>query len=98
MYTATPKINSCSPVYIPTEQVAEQIGASRIITTDLLGSDYKAVAFIPGEYYLVGESILNPVLMTAHDIYKNVDIYRYECVAGGGINAMKSSAVLKANA
>ena len=87
-----------TPVYIPTEQVAEQIGASRIITTDLLGSDYKAVAFIPGEYYLVGESILNPVLMTAHDIYKNVDIYRYECVAGGGINAMKSSAVLKANA
>jgi len=87
-----------TPVYIPTEQVAEQIGASKIITTDLLGSDYKAIGFIPGEYYLVGESILNPVLMTAHDIYKNVDIYRYECVAGGGINAMKSSAVLKANA
>ena len=87
-----------TPVYIPTEQVAEQIGASKIITTDLLGSDYKAIGFIPAEYYLVGESILNPVLMTAHDIYKNVDIYRYECVAGGGINAMKSSAVLKANA
>lgn len=85
-----------TPVYIPTEQVAEQIGATRIITTDLLGSDYKGVAFIPSEYYLVGENILNPVLYTWHEGYKNVDVWRYECVAGGGINAMQSSAVLKA--
>lgn len=87
-----------TPVYLSTEQVAEQIGATRIITTDLLGETYKAVAFIPNEYYLVGENVLNPSLMTDHNIYKNVDIYRYECVAGGGINQMKSSAVLKANA
>lgn len=87
-----------TPVYLSTEQVAEQIGATRIITTDLLGSDYKAVAFIPNEYYLVGENILNPVLYTWHEGYKNLDVYRYECVAGGGINQMKSSAVLKANA
>ena len=87
--------DSSTPVYIPTEQVAEQIGATRIITTDLLGSDYKAVAFIPSEYYLVGANILNPVLYTWHEGYKNVDVWRYECVAGGGINAMQSSAVLK---
>lgn len=87
-----------TPVYLSTEQVAEQIGATRIITTDLLGETYKAVAFIPNEYYLVGENVLNPSLMTDHNIYKNVDIYRYECVAGGGLNQMKSSAVLKANA
>lgn len=86
-----------TPVYIPTEQVAEQIGATRIITTDLLGNDFKAVAFIPSEYYLVGENILNPVLYTWHEGYKNLDVWRYECVAGGGINAMQSSAVLKAN-
>lgn len=85
-----------TPVYIPTEQVAEQIGASRIITTDLLGSDFKAVSFIASEYFLVGENILNPVLYTWHEGYKNVDVWRYECVAGGGINAMQSSAVLKA--
>ena len=85
-----------TPVYIPTEQVAEQIGATRIITTDLLGADYKALAFIPSEYYLVGENILNPVLYSWHEGYKNVDVWRYECVAGGGINAMQSSAVLKA--
>ncbi len=86
-----------TPVYIPTEQVAEQIGATRIITTDLLGANYKALAFIPSEYYLVGANILNPVLYTWHEGYKNVDVWRYECVAGGGINAMQSSAVLKAN-
>ena len=89
--------DSSTPVYISTEQVAEQIGATRIITTDLLGADYKAVAFIPSEYYLVGANILNPVLYTWHEGYKNVDVWRYECVAGGGINAMQSSAVLKAN-
>lgn len=87
-----------TPVYIPTEQVAEQIGATRIITTDLLGSDYKAVAMIPSEYYLVGENILNPVLYTWHEGLENCDYWRYECVAGGGINGMLSTAVLKANA
>ena len=87
--------STSTPVYLTTEQVAEQIGATRIITTDLLGSDYKAVAFIPSEYYLVGENILNPVLYTWHEGYKNLDVYRYECVAGGGINAKLSSAVLK---
>lgn len=89
--------DSSTPVYIPTEQVAEQIGATRIITTDLLGNNFKAVAFIPSEYYLVGANILNPILYTWHEGYKNVDVWRYECVAGGGINAMQSSAVLKAN-
>lgn len=87
--------STSTPVYLSVEQVAEQIGATRIITTDLLGSDYKAVAFIPSEYYLVGENILNPVLYTWHEGYKNVDVWRYECVAGGGINAKLSSAVLK---
>lgn len=86
-----------TPVYMSTEQVAEQIGATKIFTTDLLGETAKMVAMLPSEYYLVGEGVLNPALMTAHDIYKNLDIYRYECVAGGGINGLKSTAVLKAN-
>ena len=90
--------STSTPVYMSVEQVAEQIGASRIITTDLLGSDFKAVAMIPSEYYLVGENILNPVLYTWHEGYTNVDVWRYECVAGGGINGLKSTAVLKANA
>lgn len=85
-----------TPVYMSTEQVAEQIGANRIITTDLLGSDYKAVAMIPSEYYMVGRNILNPEFYSWHEGYKNLDVYRYECVAGGGINGLKSTAVLKA--
>lgn len=89
--------DTSTPFYVPVEDVAAQIGVSRIITTDLLGDDYTGIAMIPSEYYLVGESILNPTLMTAHEIYKNVDVYRYECVAGGGINGLKSTAVLKAN-
>lgn len=84
-----------TPVYMSTEQVAEQIGATKIFTTDLLGETAKMIAMLPSEYYLVGEGVLNPALMTAHDIYKNLDIYRYECVAGGGINGLKSTAVLK---
>lgn len=91
--------DSSTPVYMSTEQVAEQIGADRIITTDLLGSDFKAVAFIPSEYYMVGApNLLSPILYTWHEGYKNLDVYRNETVAGGGINAMKSSAVLLPNA
>lgn len=84
-----------TPVYMSIEQVAEQIGASKIITTDLLGDTYHAVAMIPSEYYLVGENILNPVLYTWHEGYRNLDVWRYECVAGGGINGLQSTAVLK---
>lgn len=88
--------STSTPVYMSIDQVAEQIGATRIITTDVLGATYTAVAMIPSEYYLVGENILNPVLYTWHEGYKNVDVWRYECVAGGGINGMLSTAVLKA--
>lgn len=87
--------STSTPVYIPKEQVADQIGATRIIDTDLLGDTFKAVAFIPSEYYMVGENILNPLLYTWHEGYKNLTCYRYEVIAGGGINALKSSAVLK---
>lgn len=87
--------DTSTPVYMSTEQVAEQIGATKIFTTDLLGSDYKAVAFIPSEYYCVGApNPLTPMLYTWHEGYKNLDVYRQETVFGGGINALKSTAVL----
>ena len=85
-----------TPVYLGVEQVAEQIGATKIFTTDLLGSDFVGAAMIPQEYLLVGENILNPVLYTWHEGLANCDYYRYECVAGGGIQGLKSTAVLKA--
>lgn len=86
--------DTSTPVYMSTEQVAEQIGATKIITTDLL-EDKEVIAFIPSEYYMVGANILNPVFYSWHEGYKNVDVYREEIVCGGGINAMLSSAVLK---
>lgn len=85
-----------TPVYMSIDQVAEQIGASNIITTDLLGSDFKAVAMIPSEYVVIGENVLNPSLYSWHEGYANKDVYRYECMAGGAIEGLKSTAVLKA--
>lgn len=85
-----------TPVYMSREQVAEQIGADAIETTDLLGSGVMAVGMLLDEYYLVGANILNPVLYTWHEGLENVTYWRYECFAGGGINGLKSTAVLKA--
>lgn len=85
-----------SPVFLGTAQVAEQINADEIVTTDLLGSGVKCVAMILGEYYTVGANILNPVLYTWHEGLENTTYWRYECFAGGGINGLKSTAVLKA--
>lgn len=88
--------STSTPIYLPVEQVAEQIGASRIITTDLLGATYKGIAMIPSQYVMIGENVLNPVLYTWHDGYKNEDIFRYECPVGGAIEGLKSTAVLLA--
>ena len=88
--------DSSTPVYLGTAQVAEQINADEIVTTDLLGNGVKCVAMILGEYYLVGANILNPVLYTWHEGLENTTYWRYECFAGGGINGLKSTSVLKA--
>lgn len=88
--------STSTPIYLPEDQVAEQIGASRIITTDLLGATYKGIAMIPSQYVLIGENVLNPVLYTWHNGYSNTDVYRYECPVGGAIEGLKSTAVLLA--
>lgn len=87
--------SDASPVYLSIQDCASQLGVAKIFKTDLLGSDYKAVAMIPDEYYMVGApDLLNGLVYKAHDIWTNRDVYRNETVAGGGLNAMKSSAVL----
>lgn len=88
--------STSTPIYLPVEQVAEQIGATRIITTDLLGATYKGIAMIPSQYVMIGENVLNPTLYTWHDGYKNEDVFRYECPIGGAIEGLKSTAVLLA--
>ena len=90
---------SSSPVYQPKDYVEAQLGENvEIITTDLLGSDYKALAFIANEYYMVGDSIFSPKLAQWEDYLTNTQYWRYETVCGGGLNQSKSAAVLKANA
>lgn len=86
-----------TPVYMGAEQIAEMIGVSKIITTNLLGESYKAIAMIPSEYVLIGANVLNPTLYSWHEGYKNLNVHRYECFVGGAIEGLLSTAVLKAN-
>ena len=83
-----------TPVYMGMEQVAEQIGATKIITTELLGETYRAIAMIPSEYVLIGENVLNPTLYSWHEGYSNLDVYRYEAAVGGAVEGLYSTAVL----
>lgn len=87
-----------TPVYLSDEQVAEMCGVARIYKTDLVGgeSDYKAIAFIPRKYTLVGAGVNAIEMTTQHNIYTNVTAYRGEFPLGGAISGLKSSAVLKA--
>lgn len=91
--------STSTPVYLGIDQVCEQIGCSKIITTDLLGgtgATYTAIAMIPSEYVLIGENVLTPTLYSWHDGFSNEDNFRYECPVGGAIEGLKSTAVLKA--
>ena len=85
--------DSSTPVYLPVEQIAETINASRIITTEWLQAG-EAIAMIPEKYCLVGQNVLNPEFMSFHDIYYNMNVYRTEVIAGGAIEGLKSTAVL----
>lgn len=82
-----------TPVFLSKEQVAEQIMVDEIVTTDLL-TDGTVIGFIPGEYYCVGDSLLNPAMYSWHDGWYNQDCHRAEVICGGAINALQSSAVL----
>lgn len=89
--------DTASPVYMSKEDTAIQLGENvTIVTTDLLGATYKAIAMIPEEYYMVGENVLTPRLAQWEDYMKNITYWRYECAVGGGINGLKSAAVVKA--
>lgn len=84
-----------TPVFMSEADVASQLGVDRIIKTDLLGDDYTAICFIPQEYYMVGApNLLNPILYKWHEPMTNRDGFREETYCGGGLNGLKSSAVL----
>ena len=88
--------STSTPVYMSLEQLADELGVDRIIETKWLSDTYKAVAFIPSEYYVVGDNILNPELYTWHKGEYNQDCYRAEVMAGGAIGKLKSVSVLLA--
>ena len=79
--------------FISKEAVAEMLGVKEIYTTTMLGSDYKAIAFVPRGYVTVG--FTEPELYSWIDGYKNETVYRMERAIGGAIEAPKSAAVLK---
>lgn len=87
-----------TPVYMEKGYVEAQLGENvEIVTTDLLGATYKAIAMIPAEYYMVGDSIFNPRMNQWEDFLTNTCYWRFETVAGGAIRGLKSCAVVKAN-
>lgn len=86
-----------TPVYMAKEQVAEQVGVSEIVTTDILGSDIKSIICIPSAFYWVGESVFSPKLVTFEDYLKNQTYYRYEIYAGGALAELQSASVVKAS-
>lgn len=83
--------------YASREEVAEQLGVARIITTGLVGSantfDYQAIAFIPRLYATVGD-VENPRYETHHDFFTNQDYHRLEAAIGGAPEGLKMGAVL----
>lgn len=88
-----------TPVYMEKAYVEAQLGTNvEIVTTDILGADYKAIALIPAEYYMVGDSIFNPRMNNWQDFLTNTTYWRFETVTGGAVRGLKSAAVLKANA
>lgn len=80
--------------FISKDAVAEMLGVKEIFTTTMLGTGYRAVAFVPRGYVTVG--FTNPDLYSWIDGYKNETVYRMEAPAGGAIEAPKSAACMKA--
>lgn len=83
---------TATPMYLPVEQIAEQLGVAKIIETSLMTGN-NMVAMIPDEYVLVGDP-LAPAYMKDHDIRTNVNIYREELCIGGGVKGLGSASFI----
>ena len=82
-----------TPQYLSKEDIAAQIGASDIITTNLIDDvTYMGVALACDGYVMVGE--MNPTLESQHDITTNTTYYRAENPIGGAIEYPKAAATL----
>lgn len=84
---------NATPMYLPTEQIAEQLGVAKIVETELMSGN-NAIFMLPDEYVLVGDP-LAPAYMKDHQIYKNINVYREELCVGGGVRGLASASILK---
>lgn len=84
---------NATPMYLPIEQIAEQLGVAKIVETELMSGN-NAIFMLPDEYVLVGDP-LAPAYMKDHQIYKNVNVYREELCVGGGVRGLASASILK---
>ena len=82
-----------TPQYLSKEDIAAQIGAADIITTNLIDDvTYMGVAIATNGYVMVGE--MNPTLESQHDITTNTTYYRAENPIGGAIEYPNAAATL----
>lgn len=82
--------------YVSAEEVAAQLGVTRIITTPFFGADEtnRACAFIPSLYATVGD-VENPRYEAFHEFKTNKDYHRLEAPVGGAPEGLLMGGILK---
>lgn len=82
--------------YVSLEEVAAQLGVTRIVTTPLFGSGEtnRACAFIPSLYATVGD-VENPRYEAFHEFKTNKDYHRLEAPVGGAPEGLLMGGLLK---
>lgn len=86
---------SATPQYVSAEEVARQLGVTRIIETNLVGGSDNAVRMIllrPDLYTTVGA--IEPVFSEQEEFRTNQHLYRVEIPFGGAVSGLKAAAVL----
>lgn len=82
--------------YVSLEEVAAQLGVTRIITTPFFGAGEtnRACAFIPSLYATVGD-VENPRYEAFHEFKTNKDYHRLEAPVGGAPEGLLMGGLLK---
>lgn len=82
--------------YVSAEEVAAQLGVTRIIASPFFGAGetYRACAFIPSLYATVGD-VENPRYEAFHEFKTNKDYHRLEAPVGGAPEGLLMGGLLK---
>lgn len=84
--------SGATTTYVAKDVIAEMIGVSDIITTNVLGTNADAVAFVPSKYVTVGS--IEPKMAQWENYMENTTSWRLEIPFGGAVEGLKSAAVL----